>query len=645
MTSASTDSRTPTRPVWPDPDRMSGRRVVRSGSAVVWRGIRDEPGIFAVSVVGSTVYGASTAGSGWLLGRVTDRVLAPAFSAGSIEGRQIAAAAGVLAAAATITAIGVVVRRAAAGIMIFRLQARYRRAITRQYLRLPLNWHRRHPAGELLSIANADVEATWQVFAPLPMSLGVFVMLIVAAVAMVAADPVLALFGLAVLPALLVANTVYQRYMSPRVMRSQELRGEVSAVAHESFDGALTVKALGREGAETQRFAAAAGALRDANVAAGRTRSVFDPLIEALPTIGTLAVLVVGAYRVDAGQANTADVVQIAYILALVSFPVRSLGWVLGELPRTVVGWRRAAGVLKATGSMQHGDLTLPATTAAAEVSARRISHGYPVLTADGTEEHTTVLHEVDLDLRPGSTVAVVGPTGSGKSTLATLLVRLVDPDRGNVLLDGTDLRELGHGAVADAAAWVSQSAFIFEDTVRDNVTLGARSEPAPTGRAGAWAMDDNAVWQALEAAAVAGTVKALPQGLDTRLGERGTSLSGGQRQRIALARALIRRPRLLIMDDATSAVDPRVEAQILSGLKQSAGAGPSDVTVVVIAYRMATIALADEVVYVENGRIAGRGRHAELMASTPGYHALVTAYERDAADRERLAADDEERA
>ncbi len=596
--------------------------TLRDGLRVVGRGIRDEPGIFAVAVAGSFVYGVGTAGTGWLVGRLTNRIVAPAFARGSISTRELATLGGLMAGAAVLTAVGVVVRRAAAGMTIYRLQARYRRAVTQQYLRLPLSWHHRHPAGELLSTAASDVEATWQVFAPLPMSLGVAVMLVVAAAAMIAADPVLAAVGLLVLPALLAANSVYQRRMSPLVMRAQQLRGEVSAVAHESFDGAQTVKALGREAAETERFADRARALRDANVAAGRLRGLFDPVIEGLPTLGTLAVLVVGAGRVATGRTAPGDVVQVAYVLALVSFPVRSLGWVLGELPRTVVGWRRVGAVLAAQGSMAYGSARLPELGRPAALAVHDAGYAYRTLAPDGREEDVEVLHGVRFEVAPGRTVALVGPTGSGKSTVASLLVRLIDPRHGTVSIDGVDLRTLRPGEVASVAALVPQGTFIFEDTVRDNVTLGAE-------------LPDRLVWQALETAGVDQVVRRLgggvASGLDARLGERGTTLSGGQRQRVALARALVRDPRLLVLDDATSAVDPRVEAQILARLREQ------EVTVVVVAYRLATISLADEVIYLEHGRVVGQGTHEQLMQRVPGYRSLVTAYQRDAEERARV--------
>jgi ABC-type multidrug transport system fused ATPase/permease subunit len=588
---------------------------MRRGLRIVWRGIRDEPGMFSIAVAGSAVYGIGTAGAGWVLGRLVENVVAPAFAARSITAGQMAFTVGSLALVAVLTAAGVVARRAAGGATMYRLQARYRRAVTRQYLRLPLSWHHRHPAGQLLSNANADVEATWMVMAPLPMALGVIVMVVVAAVAMVAADPLLGSVGLLVVPAVIALNVVFQRRMSPLVVRAQRLRADVSGVAHESFEGAVVVKTLGREGAETDRFREVSHELRDANVAVGVTRGLFDPLQEAIPVLGTLVVLAVGTWRISAGEATTGDVVQVAYLLSLVSFPVRALGWVLGELPRTVVGWERIDAVLQTRGEMTFGDRRAMGSGAA---GLRLDGVGYAHTGPDG--ERLPVLHEVRLDLPAGRTVAVVGPTGSGKSTLAGLLVRLVDPVDGTVLLDGVDLRALARGEVAAGVALVPQGTFVFDDTVRGNVALG---EDVP----------DAEVERALAVARAEEFVAALPSGLDTRVGERGASLSGGQRQRIALARALVRRPRLLVLDDATSAVDPHVEAGILAGLREA----DSDTTVVVVAYRMATIALADEVVFLERGRVSARGTHSELMRSSPGYHHLVTAYQRDAEERERI--------
>ncbi|MDQ3432094.1 MAG: ABC transporter ATP-binding protein/permease [Actinomycetota bacterium] len=591
-----------------------GGDVLRRGFGVLGRAIREEPVIFGIAVAGSAVYGTMTVAAAWVLGRVTDRVIVPAFEDGRTTAGALLVGCLAIVAVAVLKAAGIVARRLGAGVMQYRLQAAYRRRVTRQYLTLPLSWHQRHPTGQLLSNANADVEATWYVIAPLPMAVGVLVMLVVAGVAMLLTDLVLALVGFLVFPAIFGLNVVYQRRLSPLATRAQQLRAEVSEVAHESFDGALVVKTLGREAEETRRFGATAGELRDANVGVGRVRGAFDPMLEALPNLGVLAVLVVGTSRIASGAIGAGDLVQIAYLFILLAFPVRAIGWVLGELPRSVVGWDRISAVIRATGALPYGAAHLPDGRAPSHLDVRTVRFAYL------GDEH--VLRDVSFDVEPGRTVAVVGPTGSGKSTLANLLVRLVDPSSGAVLLDGVDLRDVRRGGVAGSAAMVGQQTFLFDDTVRGNVTLGAD-------------IDDVRVWDALRLAQANDFVAALPGGLDTRVGERGTSLSGGQRQRVALARALVRRPRLLVLDDATSSVDPLVEARILAGLREAAL--PS--TVVVVAYRQATIGLADEVVYVEHGRVLARGSHERLLAESPGYRLLVTAYERAEADRQAARA------
>jgi ABC-type multidrug transport system fused ATPase/permease subunit len=497
--------------------------------------------------------------------------------------------------------------------MAYRLQADYRRRVTGQYLRLPLSWHQRHPTGQLLSNANSDVEAAWGPIAPLPMALGTVVMMAIAVVQMLVADVVLAMVGLLVFPAVVVANLAYQRLASPLMTRAQGLRAEVSEIAHESFDGAMVVKTLGREGEETQRFRAKAHELRDVNTRAGAIRAAFDPTLASLPNVGVLVVLAVGVSRVLAGHTDAGDVVTIAYLLTIVSFPIRAIGWLLGEFPRSVVGFRRTRAVLRATGAMEHGEATLRgASSRGARVEVDDLHYSY-----DGA---TPLLAGVSFVVEPGRTVALVGATASGKSTLTSLLTRLVDPDSGRILVDGADLRDLRKGALAESVSLVPQTAFLFDDTVRDNVTLGAD-------------VSDEEVWAALRAAQADGFVAALGHGLDTRLGERGTSLSGGQRQRISLARALVRSPRLLILDDATSAVDPEVEARILQALRTE-GTGA---TLVVVAYRKATIALADEVVHLEDGRIADRGTHAELLERSPSYAHLVNAYEQAAHEHDEV--------
>lgn len=574
--------------------------TLREGFAVLGVAIRREPWVFAVSTLGSVLFGALTVADAWVLGWATEHAVIPAFRDGEIGAGILWAVVGLFVGVAILRAVGIVARRLGAGIMQYRLQAHDRRAVTRQYLRLPMEWHQRHPTGELLSNANADVEAAWSPIAPLPMAVGTVVMMVIAIGQMFAADLVLALIGLLVFPVVVLATVTYQNAASPLMTHAQALRGRLSGIAHESFEGAQVVKTLGREASETERFAAVAHELRDVNVRAGRIRAAFDPVIAAVPSLGVLVVLGVGVARVEAGHTDPGDVVTIGYLLTIVAMPIRSIGWLLGEFPRSVVGFRRVGRVLAASGEMEYGASTLPAS-GAASLAVERVSYAY--------EPGAPVLTDIDFALDPGRSVALVGATASGKSTLTTLVTRLVDPGAGAIRVDGVDLRDLSAGELARSVAVVPQAAFLFDDTVRGNVTLGAE-------------VPDEDVWAALRTAQADGFVAALPHGLDTRLGERGTSLSGGQRQRISLARALVRSPRLLVLDDATSAVDPEVEARILGALREGTS------TLLVVAYRKATIALADEVLHLADGRIVDRGPHTDLLQRSPAYADLVNAYE-----------------
>ena len=600
----------------PVPKVPSNGSVTRRGFAVLRVAISEEPWVFAFSVLASALYGAMTVADGWALGWATDHVIRPALERGDTTFGAVASLISLFLGIAVLRAIGVVGRRVGAGVMQFRLQATYRQRVTRQYLKLPLEWHHRHPTGQLLSNANADVESTWYPIAPLPMAVGVIAMLAFATAAMFAADPWLALVGCLVFPLVFVANVIFQRTLQPLATRAQELRADVSEVAHESFDGALVVKTLGREAAETERFKQPTFALQDANIAVNRARGAFDPVIEGLPRIGVLAVLLVGVGRVRSGAANPGDVVQVAFLFTLIGFPIRALGWVLGELPRSVVGWDRVQRVLTTEGGMEYGDEKLT-SSGAARLEVADVRFGYL--------PERDVLAGVDFTIVPGRTVALVGPTGAGKSTMTSLLMRLVDPEEGSVKVDGLDLRTLARDELAGSVALVAQTAFLFDDTIRGNITLGGD-------------YGDEDVWDSLRIAQADGFVKSLPNGLDTKVGERGTTLSGGQRQRIALARALVRRPRLLILDDATSAVDPQVEARILAGLRSAVQGAEADTTVLVIAYRKATISLADEVLFLDEGRIADQGSHSELQERSAAYRDLVDAYEKDAERRQEEA-------
>jgi ABC-type multidrug transport system fused ATPase/permease subunit len=424
--------------------------------------------------------------------------------------------------------------------------------------------------------------------------------IVIAAGVMLVVDPGLAAVALAPMPFVIWVSFRYGRRNRPAQQEVQQRIAELTAEAEENISGVRVVKAFAQEERQLRRFSQAVARVFDQSMVSTRLRAFYAPFIGFLPQLGLAAVLIVGGRQAINGSLAVGDFVAFyGYVLMLTS-PMRMLGIALGMAQRAVASGARVFELLD-----RRPELTAPADApplppGAGRVELRGVSFGY------GDAE--PVLRDVDLDVEAGRTVALVGPTGSGKTTLVMLVPRLYDADEGRVLVDGVDVRTVDPTSLRNEVAVVSDDAFLFSATLRDNVAY-ARPDAS-----------EEEVLDAMRRAGLAELADELPEGLDTLVGERGLTLSGGQRQRVAIARALIAQPRILILDDATSSVDATTESRIKAALREVMEGR----TTFVIAHRLSTISLADEVVVLEDGRIVARGTHEELLDDSPLYHEIA---------------------
>ncbi|MCU1361954.1 MAG: putative transporter permease/ATP-binding protein [Ilumatobacteraceae bacterium] len=556
--------------------------------------VRHHKRLFFIAVAGASVFAACTVLSAEIVGRITDDLVRPRFEQGSVKVGTVIAVLGALVLVGIIRAAGVVVRRTWAGRTGWRIAESLTAEVVDHVVAQPAPWHRRQSTGDIITRAGVDTEAATAVLQPLPFASSVVVMLLLSAVWLVLTDPVLGLAAVCVFPLLIALNLVYQRRVDRYFSQAQVEIGNLSSAVHESFDAVNIVKAFGAERRETERLAVIASRLREARRNTVRLRSTFESLLDGVPSVVNILLLIGGAYRVRSGDLTVGELTSFIYLFTLLVFPLRLIGFALSELPHSQAGWDRMRQLL---------DEPIEADPALA--LHRHSSHGVQLrdvhVTHDGERD---VLQGIDADIGAGLTVAVVGATGSGKTTLVHAIAGLVDVASGSITVPDHDA-----GAIT---ALVFQEPFLFAGSVRQNVTLGLP-------------LDDDAVRIAL-ATAEASFVDELLDGLDTILGERGVGLSGGQRQRIALARALVRRPALLLLDDTTSALDPSTEARVLANLRATL----ADTTVIAVASRPSTIALADEVLYLVDGVVVAHGPHDRLMESSDHYRELMQAFEHD---------------
>ncbi len=568
----------------PSSDAVAPPRGLRVGARLITRYARTHPRPFILATTAAAGFGLVTVVWSWALGRVVDGVIEPHF-AGRSPGLLLPLA--LLASAGLGRVVTAIVRRFNAATLQHATSATWRDQVVDRLLLQDLSFYRRHPTGDLLAAAENDAEAAVAVLAPLPYSLGVFVLLITSMVWTLYVDIVLGLAMWALLPTLAAANAVFERKVQGPLERVQEGVAQLSGTVHELVDGFGVVKALGLEPKMHADAKGRVDALAVAKIEAVRIRTFFEAGQELLPVLANVSMILLGGWRVRAETMTVGEVVAVMTLLNLVIWPLRLLGWALSELPRSIVGSHRIDQLLQ---------VPVPpvVTPHVPLVSDHVLELDHVTVTHD---DGRVALNDVSLNVVRGTRLAIVGPTGSGKTTLLDVMSGLETPTLGE-----------RRCSAATPISYVFQEPAVIAGSMHDNLTLG---RPIPSGRINA----------AVQLAEVSEFASQLTHGLHTVVGERGVTLSGGQRQRLALARALAGEPDVLLLDDTTSSLDAQTEERIIGRLAEVA-----DRTIVVVASRPSTIAFADEVVLIDNGRIAARGTHAELSQTSWLYRELFSA-------------------
>lgn len=550
---------------------------------------------------GAVVYALASVGFSRALGAVTDKVVLPSLDGGDVSRRTFWLTLGTLCLVGALRAFGAMGRRWFQSAAEYGTQRVWRDRLMDQFIELPLSYHRRVPAGQLLAHADSDLERSTRMLKPLAFAVGTIALGIASFAALATIHWLLAAVAVVLFPTLSWLNRVYTAQVSEPALRERTENGQLSGITHESFDGALVIKTLGREQAEVERLSTAAHRLRGTRVEIGRVRAWFDPLLEALPNIGIVALVGIGAWLVQGNQATIGELITAVSLFAILSVPVRVVGFFLEEMPGSVAALAQVDRVLDEPLPERTTDQHQTLAPGPQPVEFRNVDFHY----VDGEP----VLRNVSFIVPAGGSVAIVGATGSGKSTIVQLISGLAEPTGGTVLVGDTNVADLDTAVRAERIAPVFQEAFLFADTIRENVSLGRE-------------VSADSVPQALAAAQARTFVEQLPAGLEEVVGERGVTLSGGQRQRVALARSLVQGPSVVLLDDATSALDPAIERMVLDEVRTTLNA-----TLILVAYRLATIEVADQVVYVVGGKVAASGRHVDLMRRAD-YSSLVSAYE-----------------
>ena len=554
---------------------------------------------YRVGVAWSFVFAAGAIGAPVLIPFLTGRAIT---SIGRHDRHELVTWAILILAAGLGRLVLSVFRRLVAGRVSLAVEMDLRNGLYGQLQRLELAFFDRQQTGQLMSRATVDLQSVrWFLGYGLVFIAQSLLSILLAAVAIFVLRPDLAAMSLApVLLVILIAQR-YGKYSRPALQEAQQRIAELTADAEENISGIRVVKAFAQEERQLERFGHSVSRVFDQQMTATRIQARYTPIIGFLPNLGLAVILLVGGrYVIDRSLSLGTFTAFYAYLLILIS-PMRTLGYMLSAAQRATASGARIFQILDRAPRM-----TVPDNAPALPPGRGEVTFDRAGLTFEGSAR--PALHDINLQIEAGETVALVGAMGSGKTALVSLIPRLYDVTEGSVRIDGADVREVDATSLRHQIAVVTDDPFLFSATVHDNIAYG---RPEATREE---------VEAAARAAQADGFIRALPDGYDTLVGERGLTLSGGQRQRIAIARAIAANPRILILDDATSSVDASTEQEIKVALREVM----TGRTTFIVAHRLSTIALADEIIVLEEGTVVARGSHEQLLTESELYREIV---------------------
>ncbi len=563
-----------------------GRQLLVSAFAEQWR-------ILALGAVVSLCWTTARVAIPTLISRAVDEAV--------VGGEPVWPRVWPIALAGAVAAVFTGLRRLSAFTASRRVEQRFRQRIFDHLQALDAWFHDQTSAGELLSRANTDLQQFQNVVTLAPVSIGNTMVVIVVVIVLFTSQPVLAVLALAGLPAVNVLGRRFSQRLHPEVLAVQQESAELAAVVEESVAGIRVIKGFGAEDRQRSLLAVEAEGVRARSLAAARIRARYLPAIELMPNLGLVLVLGYGGWLVLNDRLSIGSLVAFNLYVVMLIQPLRMLGMVVAMWQRSVAAGGRIAAVLDALPAVTDPVKPVALPPGGGTLRFEQVSFSYGDL---------PVLQDLDLVVEAGESVAIVGATGSGKSTLARLVPRFYDVTSGRLSLDGVVVSDLKLASLRRSVATVFEDTFLFSGTVADNIGFGL-DDPDPA-----------VIANAARLAGAADFIEDLPDGYQTQLGERGLSLSGGQRQRLAIARAVATDPRVLILDDATSAVDPAKEHEIRAAMAEVM----ANRTTLVIAHRPSAISLADRVVLLDEGRIVDQGRHEELLVRSDRYREILAA-------------------